>query len=90
MGLFLVDSPEQRRLRVRDSADLALSEWLGSAAFDRDEDFWPPQWAEAYVHVAAGEATTAQVATDEFNLSAQVVVGGKPWPRPPRLAAGLG
>lgn len=54
-GLFLVNSPEQRRLRVRDSADLALSDWLGSAAFDRDEDFWPRQWAEAYVHFAAGE-----------------------------------
>jgi uncharacterized protein len=54
-GLFLVNSPEQRRLRISDSADLALSDWMGSAAFDRPEDFWPRQWAEAYVHFAAGE-----------------------------------
>lgn len=54
-GLFLVDSPEQRRLRVRDSVELALADWLGSAAFDRPEDHWPRRWAEAYVHFAAGE-----------------------------------
>ena len=54
-GLFLVDSPEQRRLRVHDSVELALADWLGSAAFDRAEDYWPRQWAEAYVHFAAGE-----------------------------------
>jgi predicted oxidoreductase len=55
-GLFLVDSPEQRRLRVRDSRDLAWQDWLGSAGFDReDEDHWPRQWAEAYVDFAAGE-----------------------------------
>ncbi len=54
-GLFLVNSPEQRRLRVHDSHELALQDWLGSAGFDRDEDFWPRQWAEAYVDFAAGE-----------------------------------
>jgi predicted oxidoreductase len=54
-GLFFVDSPEQRRLRVRDSRDLALQDWLGSAGFDRDEDLWPRRWAEAYVNFAAGE-----------------------------------
>ncbi|GAB2599906.1 FAD-binding dehydrogenase [Spirosoma areae] len=54
-GLFLVDSPEQRRLRIRDSYDLALTDWLGSAGFDRPEDHWPRQWAEAYVAFAAGE-----------------------------------
>ncbi|MEU5696410.1 FAD-binding dehydrogenase [Actinosynnema sp. NPDC020468] len=54
-GLFLVDTPEQRRLRVKDSAELALQDWLGSAAFDRPEDEWPRRWAEAYVHFAAGE-----------------------------------
>src|SRR5947209_10725764 len=45
-GLFLVDTPEQRRLRVHDSAELALADWLASAAFDREEDFWPRRWAE--------------------------------------------
>jgi uncharacterized protein len=54
-GLFLVDSPEQRRLGIRDSRDLALRDWLGSAGFDRDEDHWPRKWAEAYVDFAAGE-----------------------------------
>ncbi|MDT4917806.1 MAG: uncharacterized protein QOH89_2506 [Pseudonocardiales bacterium] len=53
-GLFLVDSPEQRRMGVHDSHDLALRDWLGSAGFDRDrEDHWPRQWAEAYVRFAA-------------------------------------
>ncbi|WP_328398997.1 FAD-binding dehydrogenase [Streptomyces sp. NBC_00390] len=55
-GLFLVDSPEQRRMGIKDSRDLALADWLGSAAFDRDrEDHWPRQWAHAYVDFAAGE-----------------------------------
>jgi uncharacterized protein len=54
-GLFLVDSPVQRRLRIRDSHDLALQDWLGSAGFDRAEDLWPRRWAEAYVDFASGE-----------------------------------
>lgn len=54
-GLFLVNSPEQRRLGIKDSFDLAMQDWLGTAGFDRDEDFWPRQWAEAYVAFAAGE-----------------------------------
>jgi hypothetical protein len=54
-GLFLVDSPEQRRLGIKDSFDLALQDWMGSAGFDRDEDLWPRRWAEAYVGFAAGE-----------------------------------
>ena len=54
-GLFLVDSPEQRRMRIRDSYDLALEDWMGTAGFDRDEDSWPRRWAEAYVGFAAGE-----------------------------------
>src|SRR6266550_2838473 len=54
-GLFLVDSREQRRLGIRDSYDLALQDWIGSAGFDRDEDLWPRRWAEAYVAFAAGE-----------------------------------
>ncbi|MFT4286935.1 FAD-binding dehydrogenase [Nocardioides sp.] len=54
-GLFLVDSPEQRRMGIKDSKELALQDWLGSAQFDRDEDLWPRRWAEAYVDFAAGE-----------------------------------
>ena len=54
-GLFLVDSPEQRRMGVRDSPELALQDWMGTAGFDRPEDAWPRRWAEAYVDFAAGE-----------------------------------
>lgn len=54
-GLFMVDSPEQRRMGIKDSAELALQDWMGSAQFDREEDYWPRQWAEAYVDFAAGE-----------------------------------
>ncbi|HEY2506940.1 MAG TPA: FAD-binding dehydrogenase [Streptosporangiaceae bacterium] len=54
-GLFFVNSPEQRRMGIKDSYDLALQDWLGSAGFDRPEDEWPRRWAEAYVGFAAGE-----------------------------------
>ena len=56
-GLFLIDSPEQRRMGIRDSYDLAWQDWLGAAQFDRDddEDLWARRWAEAYVAFAAGE-----------------------------------
>ncbi|MFI1105552.1 FAD-binding dehydrogenase [Streptomyces melanogenes] len=55
-GLFFVNSPEQRRMGIKDSYDLALADWMGSAAFDRErEDHWPRQWAKAYVNFAAGE-----------------------------------
>ncbi len=54
-GLFMVDTPEQRRMGIRDSHALALSDWMGSAQFDRDEDAWPRRWAEAYVEFAAGD-----------------------------------
>ncbi|MFF1958850.1 FAD-binding dehydrogenase [Streptomyces sp. NPDC058220] len=54
-GLFLVDSPEQRRMRIKDSRELALQDWHGAAGFDRREDRWPREWAAAYVDFAAGE-----------------------------------
>ena len=54
-GLFFVDSPEQRRLGIKDSRALAMSDWDSTAAFDRPEDHWPRRWAEAYVDFAAGE-----------------------------------
>jgi len=54
-GLFFVDSPEQRRMRIRDGYDLAWQDWQASAGFDRDADHWPRRWAEAYVAFAAGE-----------------------------------
>ncbi|MET0716209.1 MAG: FAD-dependent oxidoreductase, partial [Mycetocola sp.] len=54
-GLFLIDSPEQRRMGVKDTAELARQDWFGSAGFDRDEDLWPRRWAEAYLDFAARE-----------------------------------
>ncbi|MGJ7909720.1 FAD-binding dehydrogenase [Neobacillus sp. LXY-1] len=56
-GLFLVNSPEQRRIGIKDSRELAWQDWLGAAGFDReeDEDVWGKKWAEAYVNFAAGE-----------------------------------
>ncbi|PJI84627.1 hypothetical protein BC777_3688 [Yoonia maricola] len=54
-GLLMIDTPEQRRLKVKDSVALATNDWMGSAQFDRAEDHWPRQWAQAYLEFAAGE-----------------------------------
>jgi len=55
-GLFLVDSPEQRRVGIKDSVELAMQDWLATAGFDREtDDRWPRQWAKAYVEFAAGD-----------------------------------
>ncbi|MFZ1814028.1 MAG: FAD-binding dehydrogenase [Rhizobiaceae bacterium] len=54
-GLFMVDTPEQRRLKIRDNLSLATQDWMGSAGFDRKQDLWPKRWAEAYLDFAAGE-----------------------------------
>jgi len=54
-GLFMVDTPEQRRMGIRDSQALAMLDWNGSAQFDRPEDDWPRKWADAYVAFAAGD-----------------------------------
>lgn len=54
-GLFFIDSPEQRRMGIRDSLALATQDWFGTASFDRPEDHWPRRWAEAYLQFAAGE-----------------------------------
>lgn len=54
-GLFMIDTPEQRRMGIKDSPDLAHGDWMGSAGFDRPEDDWPRQWARAYLDFAATE-----------------------------------
>lgn len=54
-GLFMVDTPEQRRMGIKDSHALALNDWMGSAQFDRPEDDYPREWAKAYLDFAAGE-----------------------------------
>ncbi len=55
-GLFLVGTPEQRRLGIKDSPELARADWAGSAGFDRAEDHWPRLWADAFIDWAAGDA----------------------------------
>ena len=54
-GLCMVDTPEQRRMRIKDSHALAHQDWMGSAQFDREEDYWPRQWAERYLEFASSE-----------------------------------
>ncbi|WP_327104368.1 FAD-binding dehydrogenase [Nonomuraea glycinis] len=83
-GLFLVNTPEQRRLRVKDSFDLAWSDWQASARFDRleDEDSWAVRWARAYVEFAAGEKRSWM---DAQGIKLTPVVG---WAERGRLRAG--
>lgn len=59
-GVFLVDSPEQKRLGVKDSFELAWKDWRHTAGFDRveDEDSWAVQWAHAYVEFATHKKYT--------------------------------
>ncbi|WP_394178713.1 FAD-binding dehydrogenase [Yoonia maritima] len=52
-GLLMIDTPEQRRMRVRDSLALATNDWMGSAQFDRPEDHWPREWAKSYLKFAS-------------------------------------
>lgn len=48
-GIFMVGTPAQRRLGIRDTPDLALSDWFSVARFG-DQDVWPRKWAETYVN----------------------------------------
>ena len=73
-GLFMVDSPEQRRLRIKDSRELAWQDWLGTAGFDRPDDAWPRRWAEAYVDFASGEKR-AWLARDGREVGAERRLG---------------
>ncbi|MEP1518654.1 FAD-binding dehydrogenase [Ascidiaceihabitans sp.] len=54
-GLFMIDTPEQRRMGIKDSPELAYNDWMGSAQFDRPEDAMPRKWSEAYLEFAAGD-----------------------------------
>src|SRR5436305_6819633 len=47
-GMFMVDTPEQRRSRVHDDVQLALADWTRIAEFGPDDE-WPRRWAEQYV-----------------------------------------
>lgn len=54
-GLFMVDTPEQRRMGIRDSPELAYRDWMGSAQFDRPEDANPRALAVGFLEWAAGD-----------------------------------
>jgi uncharacterized protein len=53
-GMFFVDSPEQRRQGIRDSPELAFSDWCSFAEFDAEDDL-PRAWAKAYVSRATAD-----------------------------------
>lgn len=58
-GLFLVDSPEQRRMGIKDSKALAWQDWIGTAGYDREKaDYWGRKWAEQYIDFATNEKRT--------------------------------
>ncbi len=46
-GICMVDTPEQRRMGIEDSPELALSDWISFAEFEEDA-IWPKKWAEFY------------------------------------------
>lgn len=48
-GIFIVGSREQKRAGIKDSPELAFSDWCSFAEFGTD-DHWPRRWAEAYTH----------------------------------------
>ncbi len=48
-GLFMVNTPTQRKRGIKDSPELALSDWLSVAQMGPD-DVWPRRWAEQYVN----------------------------------------
>lgn len=62
-GLLFVDSPEQRRMGIKDSTDLLWQDWEDTAGWDRlteadgspGADHWGREWARAYVDFASGE-----------------------------------
>lgn len=47
-GMALIDTPLQRRMKIADSPELALADWLRFGELDPN-DAWPMQWAKYYV-----------------------------------------
>ncbi len=47
-GMFFVDSPLQRKGKIKDSAELALGDWSRFAEFE-EGDIWPQKWAKTYI-----------------------------------------
>src|SRR3954452_15791404 len=53
-GMFMVDTPEQRRSGIEDSVELATDDWMRMAAFEPEDEI-PRRWAEEYVKRARDE-----------------------------------
>ncbi len=47
-GVMFVDTPEQRKLGLRDTPELAWSDWQSFADFEGGDE-WPQRWARTYV-----------------------------------------
>lgn len=47
-GMALVDTPLQRRMKIPDSPERALRDWLSFGEL-QEADVWPRRWAEQYV-----------------------------------------
>src|SRR5260370_40073827 len=62
-GLFFVGSPEQRRMGIHDSYELALQDWLRRAGFDRPEGGLPRPGARPSLGFAARRKTALLHAT---------------------------
>lgn len=48
-GIMMVNTSLQRKTGIKDSPELALSDWESFAEFSKD-DLWPKKWAETYVN----------------------------------------
>lgn len=53
-GLFFVDSPSQRKAGIRDSIELAKSNWYSFAEFD-ENDVLPKLWADNFIENCTAE-----------------------------------
>ncbi|MEW5251254.1 FAD-dependent oxidoreductase [Microbulbifer sp. 2201CG32-9] len=53
-GMALIDTPLQRRMKIPDSPELALQDWLRFGELD-PQDKWPIQWARYYVEHSRAE-----------------------------------
>ncbi len=47
-GVHLIGTPQQRRLGLRDSPELAWRDWESCAAWPTGGEHWPRQWARRY------------------------------------------
>jgi predicted oxidoreductase len=50
-GMFFVDSPEQRRMKIKDTPEQALADWRSFAEFPGGS-IWPLMWARHLVERA--------------------------------------